>query len=137
MFSIGGLSRRSGVKVPTIRYYEQIGLIAAPGRTAGNQRRYRDPDLERLTFIRHARDLGLPIDAIRQLLDLSDDPGRDCAEADRIVGIHLDQVRDRIARLRRLERELERIAMQCAGGAVRDCYVIAALADHDLCAGGH
>jgi DNA-binding transcriptional MerR regulator len=137
MFSIGELSRRTRIKVPTIRYYEQIGLVEAPGRTEGNQRRYARPDLERLAFIRHARDLGLPIDAIRQLLDLSDDPGNDCAEADRIVRIHLDGVRDRIARLRRLEDELERIAMQCAGGAVRDCHVIAALSDHELCVGEH
>jgi DNA-binding transcriptional MerR regulator len=137
MFSIGELSRRTGIKVPTIRYYEQIGLIARPGRTAGNQRRYGGADLDRLAFIRHARDLGLPIEAIRQLLDLSDEPERDCAEADRIVRIHLEGVRDRIARLRKLEGELERIAAQCAGGAVRDCHVIAALADHDLCAGEH
>ena len=137
MYSIGDLSRMAGVKVPTIRYYEQMGLIASTGRTGGNQRRYDRAGCERLAFIRHARALGLPVPAIRQLLDLSDDPGHDCAEADRVVCIHLADVRGRIAKLRRLESELERIATQCAGGAVRDCYVIAALADHDLCASEH
>jgi DNA-binding transcriptional MerR regulator len=61
MYSIGELSRRTGVKVPTIRWYEQAGLLDEPGRTAGNQRRYARADLERLAFIRHARDLGLGI----------------------------------------------------------------------------
>ena len=58
MYSIGELSRRTGVKVPTIRYYEQMGLMPEGERTQGNQRRYRRDELERLAFIRHARDLG-------------------------------------------------------------------------------
>ncbi len=73
-FSIGDLARLSGVKVPTIRYYEQAGLLPQPLRTEGNQRRFGQPDLERLQFIRHARDLGLPMEAIRDLLELSAHP---------------------------------------------------------------
>jgi len=85
MYSIGDLSRRTGVKIPTIRYYEQMGLIAAPERSEGNQRRYERSELERLAFIRHARDLGLSIDSIRDLLALSQHPERPCGEADRIA----------------------------------------------------
>ncbi|MGX5665414.1 helix-turn-helix domain-containing protein [Rhizobium daejeonense] len=133
MFSIGDLSRRTGVKVPTIRYYEQMGLIAAADRTEGNQRRYEQADLERLAFIRHARDLGFPIDAIRELLALSRHPDEPCERADDIAREQLIEVREKIARLRKLEDELERIASHCGGHSVGDCYVIRALSDHGLC----
>ena len=134
MMSIGELSRRSGVKVPTIRYYEEIGLIDAPGRTDGNQRRYGRPDLERLSFIRHARDLGFAIGAIRDLLGLAESPGQPCAAADAVARARLAEVQERIARLRALERELHRMLDQCAGGRIEDCRVIEVLNDHSLCA---
>lgn len=137
MHTIGDLSRRTGVKVPTIRYYEQMGLIDAPGRSEGNQRRYGRPELERLAFIRHARDLGISIEAIRELIDLSGHADRPCADADRIAKEQLSAVRDRIARLQRREKELERIATCCTGETVGDCYVIRALSDHALCADKH
>lgn len=137
MFSIGDLSRRTGVKVPTIRYYEQMGLIAVPERSDGNQRRFGKPELERLAFIRHARDLGLTIEAIRELIDLSDHAEKPCADADRIAREQLASVRERIAQLRRLETELERIATCCTGETIGDCYVIRALSDHSLCEHEH
>jgi DNA-binding transcriptional MerR regulator len=137
MYSIGELSRRTGVKVPTIRYYEQARLMKAPERSDGNQRRYGRPELERLAFIRHARDLGLAIDSIRELIELSGHPDLPCADADRIAKEQLASVRERIARLRKLERELERIATCCTGETVGDCYVIRALSDHTLCRNDH
>lgn len=137
MYSIGDLSRRTRVKVPTIRYYEQMGLLDAPERSEGNQRRYGRPELERLAFIRHARDLGFSIDAIRELIDLSGQEDRPCANADRIAKEQLAAVRDRIARLQRLETELERIATCCSADTVGDCYVIRSLADHSLCEHDH
>ncbi len=138
MLSIGDLARRAGVKIPTIRYYEQMGLIAEPERSEGNQRRYRDSDLEQLAFIRHARDLGLSIEAIRELLALSRHPERPCADADRIAADHLVSVRDKIAQLKKLESELERIVSHCDGDhKVSDCYVIRALSDHSLCEHEH
>lgn len=133
MLSIGKLSRRTGVKIPTIRYYEQMGLIDAPERSTGNQRRYSARELDRLAFIKHARDLGLSIQAIRELIELSSHPEHPCVDADRIAREHLSAVRDRIAKLRRLETELERIASGCGTGRVGDCYVIHALSDHSLC----
>ena len=72
MFSIGELSKRTKVKVPTIRYYEEMGLLAEAERTRGNQRRYDKAGLERLSFIRHARDLGFSIEAISSLIELQD-----------------------------------------------------------------
>ncbi|EKF43374.1 MerR family transcriptional regulator [Nitratireductor indicus] len=137
MWSIGELSRRVGVKVPTIRYYEDTGLIETPERSAGNQRRYDKQALERLTFIRHARDLGLGIDAIRELIELSGHPEKPCETADRIAREHLQEVRARIARLKRLEHELERIVESCDNGAICDCFVLRALGDHSLCDSEH
>lgn len=137
MLSIGELSLKTGVKVPTIRYYEQQGLIEAPARTDGNQRRYDRDSLDRLQFIRHARDLGLPLGQIGDLLTLSQKPGAPCAKAHAIATRHLSAVRERIARLDRLARELERIAGLGDNGCVAECKVLDALADHSMCASGH
>lgn len=137
MYSIGDLSRRTGVKVPTIRYYEQMGLIAAPDRSEGNQRRYERAELERLTFIRHARDLGFPIEAIRELLSLSGHPDEPCERADQIAREQLVEVREKIGRLQKLEQELDRIVSHCGNHTVGDCYVIRALSDHGLCDNEH
>ena len=138
MLSIGDLSKRTGVKVPTIRYYEQMGLLAAAERSEGNQRRYERHDLERLAFIRHARDLGLDISAIRELIALSQHPSEPCDDADKIAADHLLAVREKISKLKKLESELERIVSQCDGGhSIEDCHVIRALSDHGLCEGEH
>ena len=138
MFSIGALSKQTGVKVPTIRYYEQIGLIYPADRTQGNQRRYNDEALQRLGFIKHARELGFSIETITALIDLNNHPDRSCAEATRIAHEQLTDVRERIASLVRLESELVRISDGCKGaGVVSDCYVLASLADHSHCETQH
>ena len=134
---IGDLARQSGVKVQTIRYYEQIGLLPPPIRTGGNQRRFDAATARRLTFIRHARDLGFPLEAVRKLLDLSDHPDRPCDDADRIASDQLADVARRIAQLQALERELARMVAQCRGGHVADCRVIEILSDHRLCLSDH
>jgi DNA-binding transcriptional MerR regulator len=134
VLSIGALAERTGVKVETIRYYEQVGLLPPPERSEGNQRRYGRRHVERLAFIKHGRDLGFAVDAIRALLKLSDNPTMACDDAHAIAIDHLDEVRHKIARLRSLEKELERIATTCSGGvAVSDCAIVEALADHGQC----
>ena len=137
MFSIGQLSQASGVKVPTIRYYEQIGLLQNDGRSAGNQRRYGRAGRDRLRFIAHARALGLSLDAIRALLELSDKAGTPCDDAHGIATAHLADIRDRIARLQRLEAELVRITETACAQGDGPCGLLAALADHDQCTGAH
>ncbi|MEI2807126.1 MerR family transcriptional regulator [Albidovulum sp.] len=134
MLTIGKLGAAAGVKVPTIRYYEQIGLLPPPGRSTGNQRLYPRAALDRLTFIRHARDLGFPLEAIRDLLSLSDRPDQSCAAADAIARTQLAAVRARIARLTALEAELQRMVAQCAHGTIASCRVIEVLGDHSHCA---
>jgi DNA-binding transcriptional MerR regulator len=137
MLTIGDLSKATGVKIPTIRYYEQMGLLSHAGRSEGNQRRYSTEERERLAFIRHARDLGLTIDAIRELIELSQHPEHPCRDADRIAAEQLATVRQKIARLRKLEAELERITTHRHANQISDCYVIRALANHDLCSDEH
>jgi len=128
--TIGRLAQATGTTAQTIRYYERIGLLPAPVRTAGNQRRYGARHLERLAFVRHARELGFSLDAIRELLALADDPDRPCAEADRIAQAQLRTVRSRIARLEALRSELEAMLDQCAGGRIESCRIIEVLSDH-------
>jgi len=128
-FPIGEAARRSGVKVPTIRYYEQVGLLPAPARSGSQRRRYGRADLHRLTFIRHARELGFEVDAIRTLLSLQDDPTQPCAHADAIARARLEEVDRRIASLLALKAELARMLDQCANGRIADCRVIETLAD--------
>lgn len=134
--SIGEAARRSRVKVPTIRYYEQIALLPAPPRTESNRRLYGERDLKRLAFIRHARELGFEIESIRALLELQDRPEQSCAAADAIARAHLSEVERRIAGLTALKEELARMIAQCARGRVAECRVIESLADHAKCKSG-
>ena len=137
MLTIGKLGQATGVKVPTIRYYEQIGLLSEPQRSTGNQRLYGRRAQERLAFIRHARDLGFSLEAIRDLLSLSDRPDQSCEAADSIARQQLAAVERRIERLTALKRELERMVVQCAGGSIADCRVIEVLGNHSLCCTDH
>lgn len=130
LVTIGRLAREGGCTVQTVRYYEQIGLLPAPARSAGNQRLFDPSACDRLAFIRHARELGFPVEAVRDLLRLSDDPNRPCHDADRIARTHLADVDRRMARLAALKAELERMVARCEGGRIADCRVIEVLADH-------
>ena len=137
MLTIGTLAKRTGTKVQTVRYYEQVGLLPEPGRTTGGQRRYGDSDLDRLAFIRHARQLGFTLDAIRELLELSDNPSRSCEDVDRIAHRQLKEVEVRIARLDALRKELKRMLGECCRDTVADCRVLEVLRDHAACLTDH
>jgi DNA-binding transcriptional MerR regulator len=135
-FTIGWLSAETGCKVQTIRYYEEIGVMPEPGRSQGNQRLYEPWHATRLAFIRHGRELGFSLDALRGLLGLSDDLNQPCQAADRIARVHLRDVERRITSLRALKGELERMVEQCRGGKISDCRVIEVLAEHAQCLAG-
>ena len=106
-------------------------------RTASGRRVYDDARVDQLRFIRHARDLGFPVDSVRGLIRLQQQPGDDCANADRLATSHLQEVRDRIRQLRALEEELERMIASCQGGAIAQCQIMASLGDHGKCSGEH
>jgi DNA-binding transcriptional MerR regulator len=125
---IGIASSRSGVKVPTIRYYEEIGLLPAPPRTGSNRRHYNAGDLRRLAFIRRARQLGFEIGVIRALLAIQDNPDQPCEAVDAIARTRLREVERRIKILLKLKTELQRMIAGCSRGRVAECRVIEALA---------
>ena len=127
-FFIGQLSKATGVKVVTIRYYEQVKVMPSPPRTAGNYRMYGREHLERLHFVRRCRDLGFTLDQVRNLLRLSVQWRIRCSGIDQITENHLKQIEAKIADLRSLASQLRRIKNGCPGkGRIADCRILAAL----------
>src|ERR1700722_7931334 len=125
---IGDLAKGTGTKVVTVRYYEQIGLLPVPSRTAGNYRTYSHEHVRRLRFIRRCRDLGFTLDQIRDLLRLSSRKEQDCAEVDQITARHLREIEQKIPDKKRLTRELRLFNNCCRGnGIIADCRIIEAL----------
>lgn len=128
MYSIGQLSEITEVKVPTIRFYEQKDLIKPKNRSVGNQRRYTLKEAEKLSFIKHARDLGLGLPSIRKLIELNNHPEKSCNDVNEIADEHLNLVKGKIKKLKKLEKELKRITAGCKAGAkIKECNVIKSL----------
>ena len=126
-FSIGALSEHSDVNVETIRYYEKIGIMPAPARSANGYRIYGAKHARRLHFVRRGRELGFSLDELRDLLRLVDGHAYTCGEVHALTVQHLTDIRQKIADLRRLERVMSDMAAQCTGDQVPDCPVIDAL----------
>ncbi|MGZ5841459.1 MAG: MerR family transcriptional regulator [Xanthobacteraceae bacterium] len=126
--TIGALAERTGCNVPTIRYYEEIGLLPPPRRGAGGQRTYAEGDFARLTFIRRCRDFDFSIEQVRELVALVENPERDCVAAKDLAETHLSAVRAKLRELRALEKSLSQFATacaaQCAGGPASDCVIL-------------
>lgn len=123
--TIGRLAALSGVNLETVRYYERIGLMPAPGRTQGGHRVYDDAHRRRLTFIRRGRELGFGIGEIRALLGLAEPQRRSCEEVQIIASAHLEDVRAKIADLARLEAILAETVEACGRRtAVTSCPVL-------------
>lgn len=129
MITIGALSKRTDVNIETIRYYERIELIPPPPRTDSGRRLYGAEDVRRLTFIRHARDLGFNIAAIKTMLALQEMPQASCEKVSRIASNQLAAVESRIRRLLGLRTELTRMIRECDNGKVANCRVIEVLAE--------
>ncbi len=127
-FTIGILSERSGVNIETIRYYERVGLLPKPQRSAAGYRLYRTIDSDRLCFIRRARDLGFSLDEVRRLLDLADQKSRSCRRVHDIAVEHLAEVRAKIDDLRRMERVLATLVKACTQGTMPACPLLETLA---------
>jgi MerR family transcriptional regulator, mercuric resistance operon regulatory protein len=126
-FPIGALSRRTGVNVETIRYYERSGLLPKPARTAGGYRAYRPADAQRLLFIRRTRDLGFSLDEVRRLLGLADQKPRSCRSVHELAVGHLAEIRTKIIDLRRMEKVLAGMVAECAQGTMPDCPLLESL----------
>src|SRR5262245_40667304 len=105
--TIGALAAGTGCSVPTIRYYEEIGLLPAASRRTSGHRVYGPADLQRLTFIRRCRDFGFSIEQVRAFVALAGSPARDCRAARDLAQQHLIGVRQKLKELRALERSLK------------------------------
>lgn len=134
--AIGTLSKRTGCKIETIRYYERAGLLPAPARSPGGYRLYGTQHLKRLTFIRRARGLGFSIGEVRTLLDLADHRQRPCAEARVLAAAHLEDVRAKITDLKAMEQVLRETVARCGEGTGSHCPLIEALYRDESAAGG-
>ncbi len=127
MVTIGGLSKQTGCNIETIRYYERIGILSKPPRSAGGHRLYEREHIKRLVFIRRSRELGFSLEEIRTLLRLVDGKRYTCREVKGVTEHHLADVRKKISDLRKLQKTLSAISSQCDGGLVPDCPIIDAL----------
>ncbi|MEO6014469.1 MAG: helix-turn-helix domain-containing protein [Devosia sp.] len=136
-YTIGELAAETGVKIPTIRYYEGVGLIDAPPRSAGNQRRYGEPARARLKFIAHARAMGFPMASLKAMLRIAGHADAPCDDIDALVRGRLTEVDDRIARLTALRTELSAMLSSHHHGTVANCRVVEVLSDHDKCEHEH
>jgi Cd(II)/Pb(II)-responsive transcriptional regulator len=123
--TIGDLARRTQCQAETIRYYEREGLLPPPARSQGNYRQYQAVHVERLSFIRHCRSLDMTLDEIRALLEFRDSPTGNCASVSALLDEHVHHVADRIAQLRRLQRQLQKLRALCASpGQAGRCGIL-------------
>lgn len=134
---IGDLAERTGTSAPTIRYYEQIGLLRPATRQSGNHRVYTREDVDRLTFIRRCREFDFSIEQVRVLVSLLDDPKSSCMDARDLAARHLDDVRTKMRELKALERSLvsfvDACDTSCVGGPGPDCVILGDLGKHCGC----
>lgn len=128
---IGELSRRTGVNIETVRYYEKIGLMPAPARSRGGHLLYGRGHLLRLNFVRRARELGFTLNEIRDLLELAEQRDLPCAEARVVAAAHLGDVRSKLVALRKMEEVLVEMVSRCADGTTPDCPILEALFDSE------
>ncbi len=123
-YAIGQMSRETGVNIETIRYYERIGIMPKPDRTAGGNRQYNHDQLKRLFFIRRARGLGFSLEEIRGLFEMVDRKDFTCGEVHDLTVDHLASVQDKIANLKKLEKALSAMAAECGRGDVPECPIL-------------
>ena len=125
---IGTLAQRTGTNVPTIRYYESVGLLPKPARQDGGHRLYMEADVDRLTFIRRCREFGFSMEQVRSLTSLGQDQRRSCLELRDVAASHLSSVQARITELQGLAKSLRAFIgtcdATCAGGPGPECSIL-------------
>ena len=126
-YLIGEASKRSGVHIETIRYYERTGIMPRPHRSPSGQRRYNGEQLQRLSFIKRCRELGFSLNEVRDMFGLIDGGDQTCGEVHSLTINHLKGIRKKIADMRKIERVLKEMSDQCSQGNVPDCPVIETL----------
>lgn len=128
----GELARRAGVNVETLRFYERKGLLPEPPRRESGYREYPEESVRLIRFIKRAQEVGFSLGEVRELLTLRVDPGTSCTEVRRRAEQKVEDVRQKIADLKKIERALTKLAGTCTGrGPVSDCPILESL-DGDL-----
>jgi MerR family mercuric resistance operon transcriptional regulator len=123
-YGIGDMSRKTGVNIETVRYYERIGIMPKPDRTEGGTRQYNHDHLKRLHFVKRSRELGFNLEEVRALLKLADRKDFTCGEVHSMTTDHLTAVKRKLSDLQRLEKVLKSMASECSQGEVPDCPII-------------
>lgn len=123
-YGIGEMSRKTGVNIETVRYYERIGIMPEPDRTEGGTRQYNHDQLKLLHFVKRSRELGFNLEEVRALLKLVDRKDYSCGEVHSMTVDHLATVKRKLADLRRLEKALKSMAAECSQGELPDCPII-------------
>ena len=121
---IGELAARGGCDVQTVRFYEREGLLDEPERETSGYRRYADRHLQRLQFIRHCRSLDIPLPEVRELLKFAAQPEQSCAHVDALLDEHIERVRQRVAALRTLQKQLLALRGRCDGDPSHSCAIL-------------
>lgn len=124
LITIGKLSEKTGVNIETVRYYEKIGLIPKPHRSEGGNRLYNGEQVKRLAFIKRCRELGFPLDTVREFLKLVDEKSYTCAEIADISQQHLEDIRKKIRDLKKMESHMKNMLSQCKKDKTPDCAFI-------------
>jgi len=126
--NIGEVAKATGIPAKTIRYYESVGLVGRPARTAGNYRVYGGREIQTLRFVQRARHLGFSIKEIANLLALWHDRERASAEVRALAVAHLEEIGRRLAELQSMQATLRHLVEECHGDARPDCPIIDELA---------
>lgn len=121
---INELAARTGITSKTIRYYEDVGLLPEPARSENGYRDYSEKDVERLIFIRRCRELQIPIDELKKLVNVQVNPSASCLEVDQIIKDQLEKVRSLQQELELLEKTLGQLAVSCQNNQIRDCEIL-------------
>ena len=127
MYGIGSVSKQTGCKIETIRYYESTGLLEDPGRTGGGHRVYNVQHIQRLKFIRRSRELGFSLHEIGELLDLAINSEKTCSQVRDVTLAHLADVRGKICDLLQMESVLEDMVSECDTNTSPCCPIIESL----------
>jgi MerR family mercuric resistance operon transcriptional regulator/MerR family gold-responsive transcriptional activator of gol and ges genes len=132
MMQISAVAALAGVPAATVRYYERRGLLAAPARTRAGYRQYGPETARRLRFIKHAQALGFSLDEIQDLLELRVQDRTACAQVAASAREKIDDIKQRIVELQRMQRTLEALVRSCRARRPTDeCPVLVALSEAD------
>jgi len=132
--TIGKIANEAGVGVETIRFYEKEGLLEKPSRRASGYRQYSQEAVERLLFIKRAKDLGFSLKEIRELMELRVEPGATKADIRNRTMEKVKEIDGKIKSLQQMKRALEKLVSTCSGkGPVGDCPILEAMEGKVMC----